>query len=117
MLRGRWGAAKLAAQTRAPVIPVGLWGTEHVWPRNQRLPNLNPLTRPVVTAVVGDPVDLKYRSPNADTERIMTAISALLPAEAHEKRTPTTEELMRTFPPGYTGDPYAESTRRPGTDT
>jgi putative phosphoserine phosphatase/1-acylglycerol-3-phosphate O-acyltransferase len=116
-LKGRWGAAKLAAQTRVPVIPVGLWGTEHVWPRSQRLPNMNPLTRPVVTAVVGDPVELKYRSPDADTKRIMSAISALLPPEAREPYEPTREELMRTFPPGYTGDPTAESTRRPGTDT
>jgi putative phosphoserine phosphatase/1-acylglycerol-3-phosphate O-acyltransferase len=78
---------------------------------------MNPLTRPVVTAVVGDPVELKYRSPDADTKRIMSAISALLPAEAREPYEPTDEELMKTFPPGYTGDPYAESTRRPGTDT
>ena len=26
--------------TRAPVIPIGLWGTEKVWPRNARLPNV-----------------------------------------------------------------------------
>ena len=37
-LKGRWGAARLAAMTGAPVIPVGLWGTEKVWPRNARLP-------------------------------------------------------------------------------
>ena len=116
-LKGRWGAAKLAADTRVPVIPVGLWGTEKVWPRNQRIPNLNPLARPVVTAVVGDPVDMKYRSPNSDTKRIMSALSDLLPAEAHEYHEPTTEELLRTFPPGYTGDPTAEVARRPGTDT
>ena len=29
---------------------------------------------------------------------------------------PTDEELMLTFPPGYSGDPNAEDTRRPGTD-
>ena len=27
ILKGRWGAAKLAAATRAPVIPIGIWGT------------------------------------------------------------------------------------------
>jgi putative phosphoserine phosphatase/1-acylglycerol-3-phosphate O-acyltransferase len=116
-LKGRWGAAKLAAETRVPVIPVGLWGTEHVWPRNQRLPNMNPLHRPVVTAVVGDPVMLKYASPGADTKRIMKALVNLLPNEARERQNPTTEELLRTFPPGYDGDPNAEATRRPGTDT
>ena len=39
-LKGRWGAARLAAQTRVPVIPVGLWGTEKVWPRNARFPDV-----------------------------------------------------------------------------
>src|SRR4029078_8088929 len=38
-LKGRWGAARLAAMTKAPVIPLGLWGTEKVWPRNAPLPN------------------------------------------------------------------------------
>ena len=32
VLKGRWGAARLAAMTKVPVIPVGLWGTERVWP-------------------------------------------------------------------------------------
>ncbi len=116
-LKGRWGAAKLAADTRVPVIPVGLWGTENVWPRNQRLPNMSPRSRPVVTAVVGDPVGMKYRSPDADTKRIMKALSDLLPPESRIRRQPTTEELLRTFPPGYSGDPNAEVSRRPGTDT
>ena len=116
-LKGRWGAAKLAAATRAPVIPVGLWGTEKVWPRSARLPNLVPSERPKVTAVVGQPVKLKYRKPDPDTQRIMEAIMDLLPSEAREPYEPTTEELMRTFPPGYSGDPEAEVDRRPGTDT
>lgn len=116
-LKGRWGAARLAAQTRAPVVPVGLWGTEKVWPRSARLPDMNPLDRPAVTATVGDPVELEYDDPDADTKRIMQALVDLLPDEAREQRTPTHEELMRTFPPGYDGDPEAESDRRPGTDT
>ncbi|NNE74090.1 MAG: HAD-IB family hydrolase, partial [Acidimicrobiales bacterium] len=53
VLKGRWGAAKLAAQTGAPVVPVGLWGTEKVWPRSARIPRLSLTDRPIVTAVVG----------------------------------------------------------------
>ncbi len=117
-LKGRWGAAKLAAMARVPVIPIGLWGTEQVWPRSSRLPNmLNITDPPLVTARIGDPVDLKYRSPDADTKRIMKAITELLPKEAREPYDPTPEELLRTFPPGYTGDPEAEADRRPGSDT
>ena len=116
-LKGRWGAARLAAATHAPVIPVGLWGTEKVWPRSSRLPRLSLNDRPLVTATVGAPVELKYRSADADTKRIMKAISALLPSESRVHRTPTEDELALTYPPGYRGDPSAEADRRPGTDT
>jgi putative phosphoserine phosphatase/1-acylglycerol-3-phosphate O-acyltransferase len=116
-LKGRWGAARLAAMTRAPVIPVGMWGTEKVWPRSSRLPRvLNVADPPVVRVRVGPPVELKHRSPDADTKRIMRAIVDLLPPEARQRRDPTKDELRLTFPPGYKGDPDAEDTRRPGTD-
>lgn len=116
-LKGRWGTARLAAMTRAPVIPVGMWGTDHVWPRSSRLPNLlNVSDPPLITVKVGEPVELKYRSANADTERIMAAISSQLPEEAREPYDPSPEELARTYPPGYKGDPDAEPDRRPGTD-
>ncbi|MGI9644985.1 MAG: HAD-IB family hydrolase [Ilumatobacteraceae bacterium] len=116
-LKGRWGAARLAAATEAPVIPVGLWGTEKVWPRSSRLPRMGLTSRPHVTASVGAPVELTHEDPDADTKRIMRAISELLPAEAREHHTPTAEELALTYPPGYRGDPEAEAVRRPGTDT
>ena len=116
-LTGRWGAARIAAATKAPVIPVGLWGTEKVWPRSERVPRLSLTDRPLVTAAVGPPVKLKYRSANSDTKRIMEALSALLPPESRERHTPTPEELVLTYPPGYSGDPEAESDRRPGTDS
>jgi putative phosphoserine phosphatase/1-acylglycerol-3-phosphate O-acyltransferase len=116
-LKGRWGAARLAALTKAPVIPIGLWGTERVWPRSSRLPNvLNVTDPPLVRVRVGEPVALKHRSLGADTTRIMRAISDLLPDEARRRHEPTPEELARTYPPGYRGDPAAESSRRPGSD-
>lgn len=118
VLKGRWGAARLAALTGAPVIPVGLWGTERVWPRSERLPNLLALRHPPrVTVTVGPPVaGLTGRSAEADTKRMMSAIAKLLPAEARRRRRPTQDELARTYPPGYKGDPEAEDARRPGTD-
>ncbi|MEL6981817.1 MAG: HAD-IB family hydrolase [Actinomycetota bacterium] len=120
-LKGRWGAAKLAAMTGVPVIPVGLWGTEHVWPRSARLPRLSlstsPEDRPVVTATVGPVIELAGEDPDVDTKVIMAALVDLLPEEAREQKVPTEAELMATFPPGYKGDPNAEYDRRPGTDT
>ncbi len=117
VLKGRWGAARIAAATGAPVIPVGLWGTERVWPRSSRLPKLSLTDRPLVTATVGPPVELNYRSADADTKKIMKALSALLPPEARARRKPSPEELALTYPAGYHGDPEAELDRRPGTDT
>jgi putative phosphoserine phosphatase/1-acylglycerol-3-phosphate O-acyltransferase len=59
---------------------------------------------------------MNSKSPGPDTKRLMTAISALLPEESRLKRTPTDEELRRSYPSSYKGDPANESKRRPGTD-
>jgi len=100
-LQGRHGVARLAAQTRVPVIPIGMWGTEHVWPRSAKFPIAwNVTNPPLVTVRVGQPVALQYDGVDADTRRIMAAIRELLPPEAHVARTPTREELARTFPSG-----------------
>ncbi|MFM8311866.1 MAG: HAD-IB family hydrolase [Ilumatobacteraceae bacterium] len=117
VLRGRWGAARLAGASRAPVIPVGLWGTERVWPRCSRLPNVSNLADPPqVTIAVGPAVPLVYRSADADTKRIMAAIMSLLPAESRVRRTPTDDEIRRASPPGTRADGTREAERRPGTD-
>jgi putative phosphoserine phosphatase/1-acylglycerol-3-phosphate O-acyltransferase len=119
-LKGRWGAVRLAEAAEAPIIPIGLWGTEQVWPRSAKFPDVtNLLHPPTVRVRVGDAVQLKHRSVDADTKRVMKAISALLPAEARERHEPTEEELARTYPGGVIPDDVDaehEATRRPGTD-
>jgi putative phosphoserine phosphatase / 1-acylglycerol-3-phosphate O-acyltransferase len=103
VLKGKTGAARLAAMTGADVIPVGLWATELVWPRSERVPRVwNLLRPPTVIANVGEPVtalDLGEDDAEADTERIMGAIAALLPAAAKRHRPPTEEEIRRAEPP------------------
>lgn len=117
VLKGRWGAARLAAQTGARIVPVGIWGTENVWPRSAKLPNIANLTSPPTVRVrVGEPFSLAGADADSDTERIMSAIVELLPSEARVYREPTPEELRRSLPSGYTGDLDAESDRRPGAD-
>ena len=117
VLKGRWGAATLAMQAKVPVVPVGLWGTELVWPRSSRLPNLLNVTHPPTVRVrVGEPLTLRGKTADSNTKKIMSAIVDLLPVEARTKRTPTADELRRSYPPGYSGDPTSESTRRPGSD-
>ena len=116
-LKGRWGAARLAQMSGAPVIPVGLWGTEKVWPRSSRLPHvLNVTDPPKVTAVVGRPVELSHQDLDVDTKVIMAAIAELLPPESRRRIDPTPEQLAATYPHGHRGDPATEPARRPGTD-
>ncbi|MGI9601041.1 MAG: HAD-IB family hydrolase [Acidimicrobiales bacterium] len=113
VLKGRPGVARLARMTGAPVIPVGLWGTDRVWPRSARFPAVwNVLDPPEVFVRVGESVPGLERSESAeasDVERVMTAISRLVP-EAGKSVDPTPEQLARTFPPGFDHDPDAART-------
>lgn len=104
-LRGRPGAARLAAASGAPVIPLGLWGTEQVWPRSSRVPNVTNVTHPPTVRIrVGAPVRGLTGDVEADTRRIVEAIGRLLPAEARRRREPTEDELIRSYPPGKVGE-------------
>jgi putative phosphoserine phosphatase/1-acylglycerol-3-phosphate O-acyltransferase len=104
-LFGRWGAARLAAELAVegcdvPVIPIGLWGTERVWPRSHRLPDLTSVVHPPkVTVRVGPPVELDLADPALDTEAIMEAIVDLLPVEGRRWCDPTEAQLAATMPP------------------
>jgi putative phosphoserine phosphatase/1-acylglycerol-3-phosphate O-acyltransferase len=99
-LHGKTGTVRLASETGAAVVPIGLWGTEDVWPRSSRVPNMGALLHPPhVTVQVGRAVELGGVDPVADTETVMAAISELLPEVSRLDRIPTDEELARTRPP------------------
>jgi putative phosphoserine phosphatase/1-acylglycerol-3-phosphate O-acyltransferase len=100
VLQGKTGTARLAASTGATVVPIGLWGTEKVWPRSGRLPDFTLVRHPpTITVRVGRPVPLSLTDAKADTAAIMGAISTLLPPEARVRHEPTAEELARSKPP------------------
>jgi putative phosphoserine phosphatase/1-acylglycerol-3-phosphate O-acyltransferase len=115
VLSGRTGTARLAAATGAPVVPVGLWGTDAVWPRSARLPDLAALAHPpTVEVAIGPPLELGRTDAVADTRAIMTAIAGLLPA-VDRSTAPTSAQLARTYPPGGAGAPGpGPSPGRPG---
>jgi 1-acyl-sn-glycerol-3-phosphate acyltransferase len=80
LYRGRTGVAHLALTAGAPVVPVGLTGTERLQPVGSRLPRIVP-----VTVRFGEPIEVagSYggvppgRARREVTDRIMTAIRAL----------------------------------------
>ncbi len=106
-LKGRRGVADLARMTKAPVIPLGLWGTERVWPRSARVPAIwNVIDAPKVKVRIGEPVALKNtkNSASKDVERVMEAIAAELPAKARKTRKYSQKELASTYPGGVIPD-------------
>ena len=104
-LKGKTGAARLAAMTGAAVIPIGLWGTEAVWPRRSRVPNVtNVLHPPTVTVRVGPTLAIGPGDPRASTERIMAAITDLLPDAARHPQAPSPEQIRAATPPGMDPD-------------
>ena len=64
------------------MIPVGLWGTEKVWPRSSPAAQRAERRRPADgrASASARRSTLKARSLDADTKRIMKAIVDLLPA-------------------------------------
>ena len=79
MLRGRTGVARIALAAGAPVVPLGLWGTQARWPRSGLRWSL-PL-RPRVAVEIGAPVEPHgdLTSPDdvrAFTEDVVRAVEA-----------------------------------------
>ncbi|GAA1529409.1 1-acyl-sn-glycerol-3-phosphate acyltransferase [Microbacterium ginsengiterrae] len=80
LYKGRTGVAFLALQTGAPVVPVGLIGTDKVMPRGAKVPSL----KERITVRFGDPIDVTVHGPATSgrarrlaTDQIMAAIHAL----------------------------------------
>ncbi|WP_141015864.1 lysophospholipid acyltransferase family protein [Nocardioides sambongensis] len=94
LYRGRTGVAHLALTSGAPVVPVGLVGTENLQPIGTRFPRRAP-----VTVSFGEPIRVagEYdgiapgRARRELTDRVMTAIEELsgqLPAGVYNDRAP-----------------------------
>ncbi len=94
LYRGRTGVAHLALSAGAPVVPVGLTGTERLQPVGARLPRIVP-----VTVRFGAPIEVAGRYDGVPagkarrevTDEIMAAIQALTgqePAGVYNDRAP-----------------------------
>jgi 1-acyl-sn-glycerol-3-phosphate acyltransferase len=75
--RVRRGAARIAIAAGAPVVPVGIWGTQWRWPRGR--PRLRPPPRPPAVVAFGPPLrppeEASTEAIEAFTEIIGTAIA------------------------------------------
>ncbi|QHC59288.1 1-acyl-sn-glycerol-3-phosphate acyltransferase [Rathayibacter sp. VKM Ac-2760] len=105
LYRGRTGVAWLALTTGAPVVPVGLVGTQELQPVGSKIPRLHR-----ITVRFGDPLDLS-RHGSADsgrarrhaTDEVMAAIHGLSGQEAagvynESPAVTTVERIKRALP-------------------
>jgi 1-acyl-sn-glycerol-3-phosphate acyltransferase len=78
---GRAGAALLAMRTGVPVLPVGIAGTQGIFPGHSRWPHRGRITirigKPFQLPVVADGLDREAL--RTGTERVMRELAALLP--------------------------------------
>jgi len=77
-MRGRTGVARIALAAAAPVVPVGIWGTQARWPRGGL--TLRRPFRPAVALSFGEPIEPKGDpASQADvdvfTDLVMTGIA------------------------------------------
>ena len=84
LTRGKTGAAFLANEADAPIVPIGLTGTE------KTLQSWRRLRRPLLTMRIGKPFLLPPLDPvnrssslRQNTDEIMCRIAALIPAQYH----------------------------------
>lgn len=100
-MRGKTGAARMALESGAPVVPVAHWGEQQILAPYAKAPKLFP--RATVQVKAGDPVDLSDLSAgeitrekiDEATHRIMAALTTLL------------EELRAEQAPAVRFDPKA----------
>ncbi|WP_193571299.1 lysophospholipid acyltransferase family protein [Diaminobutyricibacter tongyongensis] len=105
LYKGRTGIAWLALTTGAPVVPVGLIGTNELQPVGTKVPRVRP-----ITVTFGKPIDLShYGSPDSGrarrqaTDEVMAAIHALTGQELANKYNEappatTVERVRRALP-------------------
>ena len=72
LLRGRKGAARIALATEAPVVPVGIWGTQARWPKPGL--HLRRPWRPLVAISYGEPITPKGDPESTDDVQAFTDV-------------------------------------------
>ncbi|BAN03913.1 lysophospholipid acyltransferase family protein [Ilumatobacter coccineus] len=75
--RLRSGVVRLAAQTDAPVWPIGVLGTDEVWPLGRPIPRLR-IRRPTIVVNVGVPMTTDGTTPDAFIDELAAAVDELI---------------------------------------
>ncbi|WP_028279867.1 lysophospholipid acyltransferase family protein [Arthrobacter sp. H5] len=107
-MKGRTGAARLALQTGAPVVPIAHWGAHQVFPRYAKRLYLFP--RKHSRVLVGQPVDLTEFEGKPITRTTLDAATGRI----LDSLTMLVGELRGETPPAERWDPAAKKQKRTG---
>lgn len=113
-MRGKTGAARVALETKCPVIPVAQWGAHRILSPYGRTPRILP--RPRLSVTAGPPVDLSaYQDKPISasvllgaTEAIMDALTGLV-EELRGQKAPQVRWDPREHEQPVTGNPQDRS--------
>lgn len=106
LYRGRTGVARLALASGAPVIPVGLVGTEDVMPKDKKIPRLT--GRVKVTVKIGKPLDF---SRFAGQEQDRFALRSVTDEIVHEIMQRSGQQYKDEYASKTATEPLPESLR------
>jgi 1-acyl-sn-glycerol-3-phosphate acyltransferase len=73
----RTGVVRLADASGAPVVPIGVFGTEQVWPLGRPFPRVR-LRRPTVVVTVGERMTVTGLAAEEFIDELATTIDALI---------------------------------------
>ncbi|OOP59936.1 1-acyl-sn-glycerol-3-phosphate acyltransferase [Arthrobacter sp. SRS-W-1-2016] len=107
-MKGHTGAARLALQTGAPVVPIAHWGAQEVFPRYAK--RLHVFPRKTSRILVGDPIDLgAFEGRPLDRATLVEATDVIMDAITELLATLRGEE-----PPKERWDPAAHNQSKHG---
>lgn len=108
-MRGKTGTARLALATGAPIVPVAMWGTHHLYNPRAKSRKLNLLPGRKVTVVAGEPIDLSRWAGAEPTRAVLEEITEVLMLRLRDM----VAELRGGTPPPL----YVPAARRKGKAT
>jgi 1-acyl-sn-glycerol-3-phosphate acyltransferase len=99
--RGKTGVARMALASGAPVVPVGITGTDRALPRGSKLPRPHPVRIAFGPPIRSSASDGEAKDPalnRALTDQVMAAIRALSGQEAAAEINSPALSLARLYP-------------------
>lgn len=103
-MRARLGAARIALDTGAPLVPIACWGSHLLWPQASPLPRGWPAHRVVMR--IGEPIPVVRAEGETDRQAVVRATEQLM-----DEITAMLADIRGEEPPAVRHDPRQDAER------